>query len=102
MVHFFYDKSLHNPNALQNIGIIDRVTRVIVGGAMVGAWFVYPIASVSMWFALLPLLGVFPLITGMLGWCPVYGMLRTKSCGSDDRNSCGTFPDQLDHLINPH
>lgn len=102
MIQFFIDKTLQNPNALQNIGIIDRVSRVLVGSAMIGVWFVYPIASVSMWFALLPLLGVFPLITGILGWCPVYGMLKTKSCGSDKRNSCGTFPDQLDHLIHPH
>lgn len=102
MVRFLYDKSLHNPNALQNIGIIDRVTRILVGSVMIGVWFVYPIASVSMWFALLPLLGVFPLITGMLGWCPTYAMLKTKSCGTDKRNSCGTFPDQLDHLIHPH
>lgn len=102
MVHFFVDKSLSNPFALQNIGIIDRTARVIVGTAMIGSWFVFDIASVSMWFALLPLLGIVPLMTGMLGWCPVYGMFHTKSCGSDKRNSCGTFPDQLDHLINPH
>jgi len=102
MFRFSIDKSLQNPNVLQNIGIIDRTSRVIIGSVMVGVWFVYPIASVSMWFALLPLLGVFPLITGILGWCPVYGLLKTKSCGSDERNSCGTFPDQLDHLIHPH
>ena len=96
------DESLQNRFALQNIGIIDRTVRIIVGVSMIGAWFVYPIASVSMWFALLPLLGVFPLLTGILGWCPTYAMFHTKSCGTDKYNTCGTFPDQLDHLINPH
>lgn len=97
------DKSLQNQSyALQNIGIIDRMVRIVVGAAMIGVWFVYPIAQVTMWFALLPLLGVFPLLTGILGWCPTYAVFRTKSCGTDKRNSCGTFPDQLDHLIHPH
>lgn len=96
------DKSLQNRNALQNIGLIDRTVRVIVGLAMIAVWFVYPIASVSMWFAVLPLLGVFPLLSGILGWCPVYAIFHTKSCGTDSHNTCGTFPDQLDHLINPH
>ena len=98
----FLDKSLQNQsNALQNIGIIDRTVRIIVGSAMIGVWFVYPIATVNIWFALLPLLGVFPLLTGILGWCPTYALLHTKSCGTDKRNNCGTFPDQLDHLIHP-
>ena len=93
------DKSLNNPNALQNIGVIDRTARIILGLAMISAWFIYPIGSVSMWFALLPLLGVFPLLTGILGWCPTYALFRTRSCGTDESNTCGTFPDQLHHLF---
>lgn len=94
-----YDKSLKNANALQNIGVIDRTARIILGLVMIGAWFVYPIASVSMWFALLPLLGIFPLLTGILGWCPTYAMFNTRSCGMDESNTCGTYPDQLHHLF---
>jgi hypothetical protein len=95
------DKSLQNKHALQNIGLIDRTVRVIVGLAMISVWFIYPVESVSLWFALLPLLGVFPLLSGILGWCPTYAFFRTKSCGTDKHNTCGTFPDQLDHMINP-
>lgn len=96
------DKSLQNKHRLQNIGLIDRSVRIIVGVAMIGSWFVYPIGSVSLWFAALPLLGSLPLLSGILGWCPVYAMFNTKSCGTDERNTCGTFPDQLDHMIHPH
>lgn len=96
------DKSLQNSNALQNIGLIDRSVRILVGLAMVGSWFFYPIESVSLWFAMLPLLGVFPLLSGILGWCPVYAIFRTKSCGMDKRNTCGTLPDQIDHMLHPH
>jgi hypothetical protein len=93
------DKSLQNKNALQNIGLIDRSVRIIVGLAMISTWFFYPVESVNLWFAALPLLGVFPLLSGILGWCPVYALFHTKSCGTDNRNSCGTLPDQLDHMI---
>ncbi|MEE8379919.1 MAG: DUF2892 domain-containing protein [Gammaproteobacteria bacterium] len=97
------DKSLQNQRyALQNIGIIDRMVRIVVGTAMIGVLFVYPITTVNMWLVLVPLLGVFPLLTGILGWCPTYALFHTKSCGTDKHNNCGTFPDQLDHLIHPH
>jgi hypothetical protein len=99
----FLDKSLQNQTyALQNIGIIDRTVRLVVGSIMIGAWFIYPVDTFTMWSALLPLLGVFPLLTGILGWCPTYAVFHTKSCGTDKRNNCGTFPDQLDHLFHPH
>lgn len=93
------DKSLQNANALQNIGIIDRTVRIIVGLAMISAWFFYPINSLNIWIALLPLLGIFPLLSGILGWCPVYALFKTKSCGMDERNTCGTYPDQFSHLM---
>jgi Inner membrane protein YgaP-like, transmembrane domain len=96
------DKSLQNSNALQNIGLIDRTVRIIVGAAMVSVLFFYPIGSVSLWFAGLALVGVLPLLSGILGWCPVYAMFHTKSCGTDGHNSCGTIPDQVDHMIHPH
>jgi len=93
------DKSLQNRYALQNVGLIDRAVRVIVGLGMIGFWFFYPVESVNIWLAVLALLGVFPLLSGIIGWCPVYAIFHTKSCGTDEKNSCGTFPDQLDHLI---
>ena len=96
------DKSLQHKNAIQNIGLIDRVVRMLVGIAMISTWFFYPIESVSMWFAILPLLGVFPLLSGIIGWCPIYALFHTKSCGMDKHNSCGTLPDQFDHMIHPH
>ncbi|HEC19453.1 MAG TPA: DUF2892 domain-containing protein [Gammaproteobacteria bacterium] len=96
------DKTLQHKFALQNVGLIDRSVRVIVGLAMIGSWFFYPMESVNLWFALLPLVGIVALLTGILGWCPVYAMFHTKSCGADAHNTCGTLPDQLTHMIDPH
>ena len=96
------DKSLQNKNALQNIGLIDRSVRIIVGAGMVSTVFFYPFESVTLWFAIVPLVGIFPLLSGIIGWCPTYAMFHTKSCGTDAHNSCGTMTDQLDHMLHPH
>ena len=98
----FFNKSIQkHPYAPQNIGIIDRVSRVSVGLVLICIWFIfpYPIYADSVWFALLPFLGVAPVVTGIIGWCPTYAIFKTKSCGTGKRNNCGTFPDQLDHLL---
>ena len=95
----FIDKSLQTPNALQNIGLIDRGVRVLVGAGLIGVWLFYPMETVNLWFAALPLFGVLPLLSGILGWCPVYALFQTKSCGMDERNVCSTAPDQLLHLL---
>lgn len=95
------DKSLQNKNVLQNIGLIDRSTRVILGFGMISVWFLYPIETVNIWYAMLTILGALPLISGIIGWCPTYAIFHTKSCGMDGHNTCGTFPDQLNHMIRP-
>ncbi|WP_455222336.1 YgaP family membrane protein [Kaarinaea lacus] len=93
------DKSLQHKHPLQNISAIDRTARIIVGMALIGVWFVVDITSVNMWLALLPLIGIVPLLSGIIGWCPVNAMFNTKSCGTDSHNACGTFPYQLSRLF---
>lgn len=95
------DKSLRTPFVLQNIGAVDRTLRVIIGFGMIGVWFFYPIGTVSLWIAALPLLGIVPVLSGVIGWDPFYALFGTKSCGKDEQHMCGTYPDQLSHLVNP-
>ena len=96
------DKSLQNSNAIQNIGLIDRIVRIVVGAGMISTLFFFDFKAVTLWLAVVPLIGVFPLLSGVLGWCPTYAMFHTKSCGTDEHNTCGTMTDQLDHMIHPH
>ena len=95
----FIDKSLRTPFVLQNVGAIDRTIRVVIGLCMIGVWFFYPIESVSMWFAALPLLGILPVLSGILGWDPFYALFGKKTCGRDADHPCGSYPDQLSHLV---
>ena len=59
-----------------NEGTIDRVLRVIVGVALLVAFFMYPGAS----WRYFTLIGIVPLATGLLGTCPVYSILGLSTC----------------------
>jgi len=50
-----------------NVGKPERVIRVIVGLAIIGAGFYYQ----SWWGAI----GLIPVFTGIVGWCPPYQLL---------------------------
>lgn len=57
----------------QNIHNAERVIRVIVGLVIISLVFVGP-QSAWGW------LGLIPLATGILGWCPPYALLGISTC----------------------
>ncbi|HSO48826.1 MAG TPA: DUF2892 domain-containing protein [Rhizobiaceae bacterium] len=59
-----------------NVGMIDRVLRIMVGVALLVAFFIYPNASWRYW----TLIGIVPLLTGVLGTCPLYSILGLSTC----------------------
>ena len=60
----------------QNVGTVDRVIRVIVGLALLAGFFVYPEAGLRWLF----LIGIIPLVTGIVGSCGVYSLLGVSTC----------------------
>ncbi|MHA3885478.1 YgaP family membrane protein [Stutzerimonas degradans] len=56
----------------KNIGGIDKIARIVIGIALI-AWAVLG-GPVWAW------IGVLPLVTGLLGWCPAYSLLGIKTC----------------------
>ena len=58
----------------RNVGGIDRILR-IVGGLVLIA--LAATGTVGWW----GWLGVVPLATGSLGWCPPYALLGINTCG---------------------
>lgn len=56
-----------------NEGKIDRLLRVIVGLVLIALVFVGPMTPWG-W------LGVVPLLTGLVGFCPVYTILGINTC----------------------
>ena len=56
-----------------NIHKIERIARVIIGLVATSMAFWGP---TNLWF----LLGLVPVATGLLGWCPPYAMLGINTC----------------------
>ncbi|AEV24467.1 MULTISPECIES: YgaP family membrane protein [Azospira] len=55
-----------------NVGGIDKILRIVVGLALI-AWAILG-GPVWAW------IGVVPLATGFMGWCPAYTLLGIKTC----------------------
>jgi hypothetical protein len=58
---------------IKNEGTIDRALRVIAGLVLLSLVFVGP---QTMW----GLIGIVPLVTGLIGVCPVYSLLGIRTC----------------------
>ncbi len=65
---------------MKNVGSIDRTIRIIAGAVILVVGITYE----SWWGAI----GVVPLITATLGWCPAYTVLGINTCGKS--SCCGT------------
>ncbi len=63
----------------KNVGNIERVIRVILGLGLVSMAFIGP---ENKWF----LIGVVPLMTGLLGWCPPYAIFGINTCKVDSNS----------------
>jgi Protein of unknown function (DUF2892) len=61
------------PMSIVNEGTLDRVIRVAVGVAVLSLVFVGP-KSPWAW------LGLVPLLTGLIGYCPLYAVLGIRTC----------------------
>ncbi len=57
-----------------NEGAVDRVLRVLVGIAILSLAFVGPKTPWAY-------LGIVPLLTGIVGFCPLYAILGINTCG---------------------
>jgi hypothetical protein len=57
-----------------NEGAIDRLIRVIAGLAIISLVFIGPKTPWA-W------LGLVPLLTGMVGFCPAYAIFGVNTCG---------------------
>jgi hypothetical protein len=57
----------------RNEGTIDRTIRLVLGLALVSLVFVGP----GTWIGLF---GFIPLVTGIVGYCPLYQLIGVRTC----------------------
>jgi hypothetical protein len=60
-----------------NEGNFDRILRVVVGAALL-VWFFMDQGAGFWHYA--KLIGIVPLVTGLIGNCPVYSLLGISTC----------------------
>ena len=60
----------------QNEGTVDRVIRVVVGLVLLSLTVIGP----QTWWGLL---GFVPLLTGVVGFCPLYSALGLRTCSAN-------------------
>lgn len=58
---------------MKNVCGIDRALRIIIGLGLLGLVFIGPQTAWG-W------LGLIPLATGLVGWCPLYNLFGMKPC----------------------
>ena len=61
----------------KNVGTLDRIIRAIVGVALIAWALGYFGASQYSWIGWI---GVVPLLTAIIGWCPPYALLGIRTC----------------------
>ncbi len=62
----------------KNVGTVDRILRIVVGLILIALVFVGPQTPWG-W------LGLVPLATALIGWCPAYRLLGMNTCAIGKR-----------------
>ena len=59
----------------KNVGSADRIVRIVLGLGLLSLLFVLeaPMKYVG-------LIGIVPLLTALMGWCPLYSLLGMNTC----------------------
>lgn len=61
----------------ENVGTIDRTLRILVGLALIASTLgLFGSAYQSNW----GWIGLVPLATGLVGWCPLYKIVGIRTC----------------------
>ena len=61
-----------------NIGMVDRVARIVIGLALIA--FAIPIGFAPTGWNWIGWIGVVPLLTAFVGFCPLYALLGVSTC----------------------
>jgi hypothetical protein len=90
-----------NAHPIQNIGLVDRVIRLLIGAALIGTSYFYVAHLHQMvevwatWGTYAILIAIYPIMTGMLGFDPLYTLFHVRTCGDTGRHQSGTLPYQM-------
>lgn len=86
---------------VENLGWHDRTIRILLGAALISipCYFLISGRMMTPWYAFSMLFAVYPLITGIVGCDWLYNLINVKTCGTSERNQCGSFPFEIDAAL---
>ena len=70
-----------------NVGLVDRTIRIIVGLALIA--FAIPVGFPHVGWNWVGWIGVIPIVTALVGTCPLYSLLGLSTCPSGQYEHCG-------------
>lgn len=60
-------------NIARNVGSADKIARIVVGALLI---VLALMGTIGVW----GWIGVVPIVTALMGWCPAYTLLGIKTC----------------------
>lgn len=69
------DTVFERMTAMRNVGFIDRIVRAIVGAVLISLAFIGP-RTLWGW------IGIIPLATAFVGFCPAYRLFGFRTCSA--------------------
>lgn len=90
-----------NAHPIENIGLVDRVIRLLLGAGLIGTSYVYlahlqqQLGVWDIWASYAILFSIYPMMTAMLGWDPLYALFNVRTCGDTGRHQSGSMPYQI-------
>lgn len=70
--------------SIKNEGTIDRALRVALGAATLALGWTGTVEGAA--GAVLSYLGFVPLLTGLVGWCPIYALFGVSTCPAERKS----------------
>lgn len=80
---------------LQNIGWWDRIARFAVGAAVSAYGIFIALQGKAIWPTVAILASMYPVITAMVGWDPLYQLFNARTCG----RRCGPLPFEIEAML---
>jgi hypothetical protein len=63
----------------KNVGSVDKIIRIVVGLALLA--LIVVLKGDARWWGLI---GLIPLVTALMGWCPAYSLIGVSTAKSSD------------------
>ena len=69
---------------MKNVGSADKIIRIVVGIALIAFALAGPADIGWKWVGWI---GVVPILTALMGWCPAYSVLGMRTCPMEKKSA---------------